>query len=210
MLGGNIRVAGRLGLARQAANRSRIPYDMAKAPQPARRYGIQVSLMSSESRCPCPLSAVMHYGSGRFLRLYADGGYAETCRTRRNLCIREGVRILYTHPLCHALCIHTYRSRKRTHPRIRTRVCIRTHCVYAPTARVNAPTRVYNTLTCVYAPAAYTHPCLRIRTYLRIRTHPRIRTHRRVQAHMRIRRDATNVMLYTGSRLGYLTSARAF
>ena len=35
--------------------------------------------------------------------------------------------------------------------------------VFAPTPRIRTP-------ACVYAPPAYTHPCLRIRTYPRIRT----------------------------------------
>ena len=46
-------------------------------------------------------------------------------------------------PYRHPLRTRTHHSRKRTHPRIRTLVCIRTRCVYTPTARVNAPARVY-------------------------------------------------------------------
>jgi hypothetical protein len=81
----------------------------------------------------------------RFLRLRGRG-----C-IRRNLCIREGVRI-------------------------------HTRCVYAPRARVNAP-------TCVYAPtAAYKHICVNAASgayaHLPAYTHPTLR----------IRRDATNVM----------------
>jgi len=63
----------------------------------------------------------------RFLRLRGRG-----C-IRRNLCIREGVRI-------------------------------HTRCVYAPRARVNAPTCVYAP-RCGNAPAAYTHPPPRTSTY---------------------------------------------
>ena len=63
----------------------------------------------------------------RFLRLRGRG-----C-IRRNLCIREGVRI-------------------------------HTRCVYAPRARVNAPTCVYAP-RCANAPAAYTHPPPRTSTY---------------------------------------------
>ena len=65
----------------------------------------------------------------------------------------------YTHPLC----IRTYRSRKRTHPRIRTLGCVYARtCVYAPTAAykhicVNAASWAYTHLF------AYTHPTLRIR-----------------------------------------------
>ena len=83
----------------------------------------------------------------RFLRLRGRGCvYAETCVYARGYVYAPAV---YTH----------YRSRKRTYPRIRTRVRVRTRCVNAPSARVYTPTRVYAP-GCVYAPAAYTHPPL--------------------------------------------------
>ena len=102
----------------------------------------------------------------RFLRKRSRGCvYAETCVYARGCVYAPPVythppfaythRPAYTHPgaYMHPLRIHTHHSRKRTCPRIRTRVCIRTRCVQAPTARVNAPIRVY-------APeAVYTRGC---------------------------------------------------
>jgi len=83
----------------------------------------------------------------RFLRLRGRGCvYAETCVYARGYVYAPAV---FTH----------YRSRKRTYPRIRTRVRVRTRCVNAPSARVYTPTRVYAP-GCVYAHAAYTHPPL--------------------------------------------------
>jgi hypothetical protein len=83
----------------------------------------------------------------RFLCLRGRGCvYAETC--------------VYARGYVYAPAVYTYyRSRKRTYPRIRTRVRVRTRCVNAPSARVYTPTRVYAP-GCVYAPAAYTHPPL--------------------------------------------------
>ena len=83
----------------------------------------------------------------RFLRLRGRGCvYAETCVYARGYVYAPAV---FTH----------YRSRKRTYPRIRTLVRVRTRCVNAPSARVYTPTRVYAP-GCVYAHAAYTHPPL--------------------------------------------------
>jgi hypothetical protein len=70
----------------------------------------------------------------RFLRLRGRG-----C-IRRNLCIREGVRI-------HTRCVYAPRARVNAPP-----------CVYAPTCVLYAP-------RCANAPAAYTHPPPRTSTY---------------------------------------------
>ena len=117
--------------------------------------------------------AVLHYGLS-FPAFTRSG-----VRIRRNLCIREGVRIhtrcvytlplaythlpVYTHPgaCIHPLRIRTQRSRIRTYPAY-------THpCLHPP--RIRTPACVY-TPTCVYAPwgvrirhwythvPAYTHP----------------------------------------------------
>ena len=111
----------------------------------------------------------------RFLRKDAVGG----AYIRRNLCIREGVRI-------HTPCVYTP-----------------TVLVYAPT-RVYTPGCIYAPAAYMHPPLAYTHrprvngrtpACVHVYTHLpaythpgaRLRTHPRIRTHHRVQAHMRIR-----------------------
>ena len=67
------------------------------------------------------------------------------------------------------VCTH-YRSRKRTYPRIRTRVRVRTRFVNAPSARVYTPTRVYapsvrvNALSHVYTWGAHSRTSLRLRT----------------------------------------------
>jgi len=94
---------------------------------------------------PSPTS--LHITVCRFLCLRDRGCvYAETC--------------VYARGYVYAPAVYTYyRSRKRTYPRIRTRVRVRTRCVNAPNARVYTPTRVYAP-GCVYAPAAYTHPPL--------------------------------------------------
>ena len=98
-----------------------------------------------------------------FLRIRSGGACIRSLidDTQKTVYTRGGA---YTHPLCihthrsrirtdprihtrvhisymHPLRIRTHHSRKRTHPRIRT--SIRTRCVYTPTARVNAPARVY-------------------------------------------------------------------
>ena len=94
-------------------------------------------------RVPSPITV------RRFLRIHGRGCvYTETCVYARG-CVNETL----------PLCIHTHRSRIHTDPRIHTLVHICTRCVYAPTARVNAPTRVYAP-GCVYVPAAYMHPPL--------------------------------------------------
>ena len=114
----------------------------------------------------------------RFLRLRGRGCvYAETCVYARGYVFTPAV---YTH----------YRSR------IRTRVRVYTRCVYAPSARVFAPTprirtpactpRVYAPLPAYTHPPVYTHPGVCVYA-IGIRTYPRIRTHTRVQASVRER-----------------------
>jgi hypothetical protein len=123
---------------------------MAKAPQPARRYGIhmgiQASLMSSESRCPCRLYCRALRSVGRFLRLRGRG--LRRNQSKKPVYTRGGAYTL-THPLRvrRCVCLHTYRARKgypkRTHPRIRTRVCIRTHCVRTYRSRKHTHPRIH-------------------------------------------------------------------
>ena len=86
----------------------------------------------------------------RFLRKDAVGG----AYIRRNLCIREGVRI-------HTPCVYTPTVLVYAPTRVYTPGCIyRTRCVYAVLCTHHSRIRT---------DPAYTHPCL-----VRIRTSPRI------------------------------------
>ena len=115
----------------------------------------------------------------RFLRKDAVGG----AYIRRNLCIREGVRI-------HTPCVYTPTVLVYAPTRVYTPGCIYAPAAYMhpplaytpPTPRKYAPLPAYRIHGYMYTHLpAYTHPGARLRT------HPRIRTHHRVQAHMPIR-----------------------